>query len=671
MHAFRVLKRWGITTTLTPASISLFTQIRNASSLLASEKSHKTREPLVRQFCKCTPYNVSLEGRPPPFKYDRLNWATNEIRLIQIIQDGTTEDGPVSCALVQVSLQDRPEFIALSYAWGDNTKNKIMLLDGKQMKITTSLDVALRHLRSSQGQGRDFGFRRIWVDALSINQQDELEKTWQVQQMSRIFKAAEYTLVWLGTEADASEMAMRTVRSLGASAKAAFEPMEIPTLDHFRHLSQAPDGFGLALHALLQRTWWKRIWVVQEFAVAKDVVFLCGNTTVGWEFFAGALDMIGKYMRVIMEKEGTLGANEYRKFMGNLSLITGALRLFQIRFVLQDDWRVFSMWELLALKRFGMQASDYRDIIYALTGIAEDATAQHLYPDYTKQVQDVFTDVAKAFLIEGKLRTLWLCTQPRKLHNLPSWVPDWSSRWRGDTRWFSSDGGYGTSHSIFAASGETEPDVSFSIRGRSQILHLEGHSFDTVRRTEKSFDIESINTSHGFRGVYMALGQLIRAAWLLQRTILTREINHVDAAIRTIITDMDPVWSPGITFTYRRASASFIHELYMKYQGDVFHSRKNPSNIEGLHELSAPALDILFRNHGRRPFITTKGYLGLGPAAMQTGDIIVVIRGAELPLVLRQDSDGNTTLVGEAYVDGIMDGEVVATHPETEFFDIL
>jgi hypothetical protein len=442
-------------------------------------------------------------------------------------------------------------------------------------------------------------------------------------------------------------------------------------LDLFRHLSQSPDGFGLALNALLQRTWWKRIWVVQEFAVSKDVVFLCGDVTVGWEFFSRALDTIGKYRRVIMEKEGTLGASEYRKFMDKLALIAGASRLFQIRSTFQDDRNRFSMWALLALKRFGMQASDYRDIVYALTGIAKDAAVQHLYPDYTKRVQDVFTDVAKAFLIEGKLRTLWLCTQPRTLHNLPSWVPDWSSRWQGDTRWFSSDGGYSTSQAIFAASGQTGPDVSFSIRGQSQILHLEGHSFDTVGRTAKSFDIESINTWHGFRGVYMALGGLIRAAWLLQRSNLTRDTNHADAAIRTIVTDMDPVWSPGMAFTYRRASSSFIHELYMKYQGDIFTARRNPSDIEGLHALSAPALDILFRNHGRRLFITTKGHLGLGPAAMQTGDLVVVIRGAELPLVLRQDSEGSSTLIGEAYVDGIMDGEVLATHPATEYFDIV
>lgn len=103
----------------------------------------------------------------------------------------------------------------------------------------------------------------------------------------------------------------------------------------------------------------------------------------------------------------------------------------------------------------------------------------------------------------------------------------------------------------------------------------------------------------------------------------------------------------------------------------MFTSRRDPSGIEGLHALSAPAFDILFRNHGRRLFITKKGHLGLGPAAIQADDIIVVICGAELPLVLRQDSEGNNILVGEAYVDGIMDAEALATHPATDYFDIV
>ena len=66
---------------------------------------------------------------------------------------------------------------------------------------------------------------------------------------------------------------------------------------------------------------------------------------------------------------------------------------------------------------------------------------------------------------------------------------------------------------------------------------------------------------------------------------------------------------------------------------------------------------------GRRLFYTSKGYLGLGPALLQAGDLVCVLAGGAIPFVLRQDSRSSPskrrfTLVGEAYVHGTMHGEV-------------
>jgi hypothetical protein len=67
----------------------------------------------------------------------------------------------------------------------------------------------------------------------------------------------------------------------------------------------------------------------------------------------------------------------------------------------------------------------------------------------------------------------------------------------------------------------------------------------------------------------------------------------------------------------------------------------------------------------RRLFHTSKGYLGLGPALLQAGDIVSVLAGGTVPFVLRQDSRSSPSkrrfqLVGEAYVHGIMHGEAVS-----------
>jgi hypothetical protein len=61
-------------------------------------------------------------------------------------------------------------------------------------------------------------------------------------------------------------------------------------------------------------------------------------------------------------------------------------------------------------------------------------------------------------------------------------------------------------------------------------------------------------------------------------------------------------------------------------------------------------------NIARRPFTSEKGYVGLGPDDIVPGDKIVVFCGAEMPHVLRTGADGVTTLIGDVYVHGIMDG---------------
>jgi hypothetical protein len=59
----------------------------------------------------------------------------------------------------------------------------------------------------------------------------------------------------------------------------------------------------------------------------------------------------------------------------------------------------------------------------------------------------------------------------------------------------------------------------------------------------------------------------------------------------------------------------------------------------------------------RKPFVTVKGHLGLGPDHIELGDMIALLIGCQVPFVLRKSIDGKYEIVGEAYVDGIMDGE--------------
>jgi hypothetical protein len=62
---------------------------------------------------------------------------------------------------------------------------------------------------------------------------------------------------------------------------------------------------------------------------------------------------------------------------------------------------------------------------------------------------------------------------------------------------------------------------------------------------------------------------------------------------------------------------------------------------------------------GKKLFTTVQGQLGIGISSVKTSDEIWVIAGASIPFVLRPKADGQWSLVGEAYVHGIMHGEAV------------
>jgi hypothetical protein len=66
-----------------------------------------------------------------------------------------------------------------------------------------------------------------------------------------------------------------------------------------------------------------------------------------------------------------------------------------------------------------------------------------------------------------------------------------------------------------------------------------------------------------------------------------------------------------------------------------------------------------FACNGRKLILTYKGYIGIGPAALQTGDTVCVLVGGVTLFLLRRDlrsqlSKRRFVLVGETYIHSIM-----------------
>jgi hypothetical protein len=117
-----------------------------------------------------------------------------------------------------------------------------------------------------------------------------------------------------------------------------------------------------------------------------------------------------------------------------------------------------------------------------------------------------------------------------------------------------------------------------------------------------------------------------------------------------------------------RPSASGM-ELFEAYTY-IKNGDRDPS--DGLNEFSfcvSAYRGLMGDQFKRRPFITTRGYVGLAPWHSEPGDIICILYGCVVPFVLRRNGAGYQ-LIREAYVHGIMDGEFVEKDHDSETFDL-
>jgi hypothetical protein len=86
----------------------------------------------------------------------------------------------------------------------------------------------------------------LWIDAVCINQDNEEEKEHQIQLMARIYSQANRLVVWLGETADDSDLALEEIRV--ARGKKSTD-------------SSNNKKIQQAVLALLQRPWFRRMWV--------------------------------------------------------------------------------------------------------------------------------------------------------------------------------------------------------------------------------------------------------------------------------------------------------------------------------------------------------------------------------------------------------------------------
>lgn len=192
--------------------------------------------------------------------------------------------------------------------------------------------------------------------------------------------------------------------------------------DHTHRVAVGP------IKALLIRKWWKRVWTLQELALGKNFLLMCGQDTLSWIHCEHA--KLAIHYLVILA--GSYGRDqifwlEKAAWWDSLTMRV----LVQGKKTNQD----LTMLNLLAItERNGRRASDARDRIYGLLGIANDTIAKQVTVDYKKSPKEVYTEVAAALVTRYGLDTLSYCDSALVQHcpseitvvdQWPSWVPRW------------------------------------------------------------------------------------------------------------------------------------------------------------------------------------------------------------------------------------------------------
>ncbi|KAH8895495.1 hypothetical protein GQ53DRAFT_641965 [Thozetella sp. PMI_491] len=284
----------------------------------------------------------------------------------------------------------------------------------------------------------------------------------------------------------------------------------------------------------------------------------------------------------------------------------------------------------------------------------------------------LYQDIAAAYIKVGRgIEVLHQAGLPQRLNNLPSWVPDWSTKSRQPLNL-----------SQYRCTRDTIPHLQLLPNER---LRIRGAFVDAAHVLLHKLDLQRIGpmikpeTLTGIRD----------KMWLLKNDPMFPQLPFTpdrDRAFGAIVAHAEqmalrllPSYPTGEsirTAIWRTLAAGrgwmrpddldsdrLAHEAWCAWRRDPFDNAWWPPRELDAAERAAiwPFQAVVLKtSQGYRFGTTACGYMGLFPKECEFGDLIVVIPGAATPFVVRPGrSGGPFTLVGDCYIHGMMQGELL------------
>ncbi|PVH78184.1 HET-domain-containing protein [Cadophora sp. DSE1049] len=647
--------------------------------------------------------SVSNSSGSKPYRYRPLR--PGEIRLLKLrlpISQKSRDSDILSGEIVHVSLYNvLPKYEALSYAWGTEETNESMIIGGKSLPIKPSLAAGLRQLRRDFASSeisqprwqrhlpqRMKNFRRIWIDAICINQADFDERSCQVQLMRVIYRRCARLVIWLGSACEDGQLAAKFIWGLAQlkDDEDALKRWVIETL-----ASMSFTETYLSILRLLRSSWFQRAWIFQEYVLgAKErALFQYGEHQISQdsmvalcEFFGGNIPILDAW-RKKPGVAGIIGSPEWALPQHQL-----IIHWYQIQHLYAFTSTNFPLlgfpflYYLSCLRRAA--STDPRDKVYATLGMIvlyDDLmkTPSHrtseLIIDYKATVQDVYSSVVKELIFKSKrLNVLLACAERGHLVHR-SWTPDWHEYVPGgflktvcghyDNVYFEDPGGFRSS---------AQTDCIASVSADLSLLIVRGLHWATVQTVSPSimFSFRDTNLS---KESNVALAdpflQFCQSCWTILKSTSTSgsDFDAFKALWQTLLVD-----NAGDLETLRIMASldgpTHSHALAGVSDGnDDMTSMSFDSILERLWVVcqvtttwSHPALLAALQGEigiKERIFTTERGCIGkFCREDIQVGDVVSVILGCNAPILLRPVGT-QFKLLGGVYAEDIMFGEAM------------
>lgn len=637
----------------------------NKTSLPPSSPSDEQVDPLEDHESEASSV-PELEPEVNLYQYRELKQNSNEIRLLRLLHhpredERTWKSQPemiewveLHGEMIHVDLDSAPPYRALSYTWGDVRPDHVeVYVDGQIFMARENLWLALNQL------DYDKTIDLIWIDALCIDQRNVAERNEQVKKMKTIYERAEEVLVWLGPSINTFPefQFVRKLYRRRNSIRRVTERIEAP---------DAPDLLR-SLAKLFQRSYWFRMWIVQELTVARKIVLLCGHDSCSADVLS-AVQALFQDMRYAEKFPNDVLFNRVPDPPVTAILRTNGIAGY-------DKWQQalssnkLSFFECLMWHEF-KSASDPKDMILGLAGLANTTSKYKIDVDYSLSVTQIYTNFARLEIDNSQslniLTRARLCTNE---YGLPSWVPHWSSP-QNNGHFFLRN--ITQPQYYFCAAKETLAKAVFDERGEimtvtSVQLGTVGH----VGRLSGAVDIDDLDavvsaTLEWWAMLYGKSGADELNLEAFTRTIMGNRISEQDIGQNCTESEfLEAVMGSFADYLLQKNPEHIVDPVLEGCWTSRVNTRAQLAEENGW-VFSLEDERIIWRSWlqtsanrswNRRLFFFGNT-MGLAPKDTLEGDIICVPLGCCHPMIFRQ-IDNHYIVVGEAYLHGYMYGKAI------------